>query len=486
MSLQKQKILIVDDTPENIQILIELLKDDYKIATAKSAEKALKLANIDPQPDLILLDIVMPDIDGYELCKTLKSNPGTEHIPVIFITSMTDSEHECKGLELGALDYISKPFIPGIVKSRIKNHMELQRYKHNLENIVDMRTKKLMKIQSVLIDSLGTLAEYRDSETGGHIKRTQNYVKVLAKELQQFDKYKDFLTDEVVELLFLFAPLHDIGKIAIRDEILLKPGDYTKEEYDIMKQHSYYGYEALNKIKARLGDDNFINIAIDMAYTHHEKWDGSGYPRGLMGEEIPLVGRIMAVADVYDAIISKRVYKPPIPHKKAIEIIRGLKSTQFDPEIVDIFIEKESVFKNIAINYADFDEEVENMNPGIKNSFNIILLVEDNEINLMIMKSQLENLGYIVHTALNGQQALEMFHENSYDLILTDIEMPILNGFELVNKIRKSGSSIPIVAITASDYELNNSNIIEKGFNGFALKPFDEKKIKYVINHINI
>jgi putative two-component system response regulator len=361
-SADMQKVLIVDDTPENIQVLMETLKGKYKIVAAINGQKALQIAAMDPVPDIILLDIMMPGLDGYQVCEKLKSDEKTRNIPVIFVTAMSQEDDEQKGLDLGAVDYITKPFRPGIVKSRVQNHLELKRHRDHLEELVQERTKQLVLTQNATINSLATLAEYRDPETGGHIKRTQNYVKALAIKLQGHPKFGDFFNANTIEQLFKSAPLHDIGKVGVRDSILLKPGKLTDEEFEEMRKHTKYGSDTIFRVELELGDalaQSFLSFAREIAYTHQEKWDGSGYPQGLKGEEIPISGRLMAVADVYDALISKRVYKSPFPHSKAVTIMAEGKGSHFDPDMIDAFLEIHEKFREIALEYADFDEERE-------------------------------------------------------------------------------------------------------------------------------
>lgn len=489
---KKQRVLIVDDSTDNIHVLMELLKDEYKVNAATNGEKALVLAGQQPMPDIILLDIMMPGIDGYEVCRRLKAQEATRSIPVIFITAMTGTEDEYKGLELGAVDYLTKPIIPNLTKVRIRNHLKLKQHQENLEELVRQRTKRLQLTQSVMIESLGTLAEYRDPETGGHIKRTQNYVKALAKQLCKLTKFQEELTDEVIELLYISAPLHDIGKVGVADSILLKPGELSDEEFEQMKLHAQYGYEILKKAEITLGADSFIRYAKEIAYCHHEKWDGSGYPRGLSGDEIPLAGRLMALADVYDAQISKRVYKPPLPHQNAVARITSGKGSHFDPDLVGAFLEIESTFHNIALLYADFEEERVMLGGAAATTQTVqrdkiqhILVVEDNEINLEVMNNQLLHLGFTVDLAINGQQALEAFRRNRYDLILTDLNMPVMDGYELVEAIRQTDPAIPVVAITANDFDLTKEVALRLGFSNYLLKPFDDNKIRALIKQLD-
>ncbi|MFC1857029.1 two-component system response regulator [Thermodesulfobacteriota bacterium] len=361
-STGKQKVLIVDDTPENIQILMETLKGEYAIVAAINGQKALQMAVVDPIPDLILLDIMMPGLDGYQVCEKLKADDKTKNIPVIFVTAMTEEGDEQKGLDLGAVDYITKPIRPGLVKSRVRNHIELKRHRDQLEELVREKTAELVQTQDATINSLATLAEYRDPETGGHIKRTQNFVKALSIKLKDHPSFSGFFDDETIDQLFKSAPLHDVGKVGVPDGILLKPGKLTDEEFEEMKNHTQYGHDTIFRVELELGGDigtSFLRFAREIANTHQEKWDGSGYPQGLKEGEIPISGRLMALADVYDALISRRVYKPPFTHSKAVAIITEGKGQHFDPDMVDAFVEIHEEFRQIAIEYADHDEERE-------------------------------------------------------------------------------------------------------------------------------
>ncbi|MBF0446541.1 MAG: two-component system response regulator [Magnetococcales bacterium] len=354
---RKPIALIVDDVSENLNILMNMLQDDYSIKVAKSGENALKQAISEPIPDVILLDIMMPGMDGYEVCLKLKSSPKTWSIPVLFISALNQQDDEERGLTVGAVDYITKPFKPTLVKARVRSQIELKQHKNKLEELVKERTRQLMETQDVTILTLASLAEARDPETGGHIKRTQSYVGLLATALSPKAEFLAELTHESIDLLSKSAPLHDVGKVGVPDNILLKPGKLTDDEFTEMKKHSVYGYNALRTAQKRLGHDSFLRYAAEISFSHHEKWDGTGYPRGLAGDDIPLSGRIMAVADVYDALISKRVYKPPFTHSKAVAIIKDGANTHFDPRIVDAFLKMQEQFREAAIEFADFDEE---------------------------------------------------------------------------------------------------------------------------------
>ena len=360
IDLSQCNILIVDDTEGNVDILVEALGNDYDVSVAMDGESALKFIYENP-PDLILLDIMMPGMDGYEVCKKLKQDAATNEIPIIFLTALTQEQDEAKGLALGAVDYITKPFSSHLVKARVRNQLELKLHRDHLEQLVRARTRELELTQEVTIESLGTLAECRDPETGGHIKRTQNYVKLLAEHLKDHPKYKGYLDDATIDFLYKSAPLHDIGKVGVPDSILLKPGKLTDEEFIEIKRHSVYGRDAIAVSEKRLGKESFLQYARIIAESHHEKWDGTGYPHGLKYKEIPIPGRLMAIVDVYDALISKRIYKPPFPHDKAVTIITDGKGQHFDPDMVDAFLELEDQFRQIALEHADFDEERKNL-----------------------------------------------------------------------------------------------------------------------------
>jgi response regulator RpfG family c-di-GMP phosphodiesterase/signal transduction histidine kinase len=360
----KETILVVDDSPDNLALMAGLLQDRYWVQLAGSGEEAVRVAASEP-PDLILLDIHMPGIDGYEVLARLKASPPAREVPVIFLTASSDVEDERKGLELGAVDFIAKPVSPAVLLSRVGNHLQLKRVRdllkgHNafLELEVARRTRELAAIQDVTIQAMASLAETRDNETGGHIRRTQHYVRLLAGQLRNHPRFSAFLTPETVDLLFKSAPLHDIGKVGIPDRILLKPGRLTSEEFEIMKRHTTLGREAIEAAERQLGTPMaFLSLAKEIAERHQEKWDGSGYPGGLAGEAIPIPARLMAVADVYDAIISKRVYKPAIAHEAATGIMVRGRGSHFDPDILDAFVAISEQFREVAERFKDSDRD---------------------------------------------------------------------------------------------------------------------------------
>jgi len=364
---EKPTILVVDDTPDNLTLVSNLLKKDYRVRVAISGEKALKIALSETPPDLILLDVMMPVMDGYEVCQQLRSHPLTAHIPVIFLTAKSEVEDERKGLSLGASDYITKPISPPILEARVKTHLVAKAHADfltdktaYLEDEVARRTRELSAIQDVTIQAMASLAETRDSDTGNHIRRTQFYVRALTSKLKSHTRFSVTLTDSMVEMIFKSAPLHDIGKVGIPDRILLKPGRFDAAEFEIMKTHTTLGRDAIQAAENSLGlKVDFLSLAKEIAYSHQEKWDGSGYPLGLKGEAIPVSARVMAVADVYDALISRRVYKDSMSHEKAVAILEEGRGTHFDPDIVEAFLSIQDEIRAIAARYADSDADMD-------------------------------------------------------------------------------------------------------------------------------
>ena len=352
-------ILVTDDTPDNLALLDALLRPSYRVRVANCGERALRLAAVVPPPDLILLDVMMPGMDGFEVLAKLKADPATRDIPVIFITALDSQEDQLSGFHLGAADYITKPMMPPVVLARVQTHLELKQARDRLRNDnawleaeVKRRLQENELEQTVSIRALAHLAETRDPETGYHIQRTQGYVKVLAKHLRQHPRFSAFLNDANVEMLVKSAPLHDIGKVGIPDAILLKTGKLSDEEWAIMKTHAKLGSDAIEH--AELDAEQpvaFLRLAKEIAHWHHEKWDGSGYPDGLAGEAIPIAARLMALADVFDALVSPRPYKPALSFEQARTIIAEGRGSHFDPDATDVFLAGYDEFVAIAEKY---------------------------------------------------------------------------------------------------------------------------------------
>jgi putative two-component system response regulator len=368
-------ILLIDDDPAVLGVLRECLRPHYQLRIATLGQKGLELACLPPLPDLILLDVKLPDMHGYDLCTALKQNAQTQAIPVMFLSSHSDEENITQGLELGAVDYVSKPVAAPILLARVKTHLRLREASDllrnqnaHLESLVSLRTRaledrtielqartmELQLSQDLTIVALGSIAETRDNETGNHIHRTRAYVQIMAGRLAPLQRYRASVSEKQWAMIWKSAPLHDIGKVGIPDHILLKPGKLTVEEFLVMKRHPAIGRDALRAAEIRMGSDgSFLGAAKEIAYAHHERWDGTGYPEGLRGEAIPLSARMMALADVYDAMISKRVYKPALPHATAVAAIRDGRGGHFDPSIVDCFLENDKEFDGIAAKFSD-------------------------------------------------------------------------------------------------------------------------------------
>jgi putative two-component system response regulator len=344
MENEKKKVVLVDDNPVNLKLARNTLMERYNVFTVPSAQKLFQFLD-QTVPDLILLDVVMPEISGYEAIGTLKSNPRTASIPVIFLTSKTDTVSELEGFSLGAVDYISKPFSPQLLLKRVEVHLLLQSQKaelknlnENLQHLVDEKTGEVLELQNAMLITMANLVECRDDVTGGHVERTEHFLRILVEELMKEGIYQDILETWDINLFLQSSKLHDVGKIAIKDNILLKPGPLTKEEFEEMKKHTVFGETVIEKIQQNAKESIFLTHAKIMAGTHHEKWDGSGYPRGMGGSNIPLQGRLMAFVDVYDALISDRPYKKAFPPEQAVKIIIDGCGTQFDPDLKNVFL----------------------------------------------------------------------------------------------------------------------------------------------------
>lgn len=333
-------VLVVDDTPDNIDVLVGILKPHYKVKAATSGEKALRIARSDTPPDLILLDVMMPGMNGYEVCEQLKAHLPTRHVPVIFCTAMSDVADETRGFAVGGVDYITKPVSPPIVQARVRTHLALYDANRHLENLVSERTRELKDTRLAVIRCLGKAAEFKDDCTGMHVIRMSHYCRILGKALG--------MTDTDADMLMHAAPMHDVGKIGTPDAILKKPGRLDPDEWAVMQQHVTNAEVILGEQSSEL-----LRMAKVIALSHHEKWDGSGYPNGLSGEDIPLVGRIAAVADVFDALCSRRPYKEPWPLDEVTDLLKQQRGKQFDPRLVDLLLENIDACMAIRNEYPD-------------------------------------------------------------------------------------------------------------------------------------
>ncbi len=336
----KPVVLVVDDTPFNIDVLRGVLSSAYTLKVATNGEKALALARSHPQPELVLLDVMMPGMDGYEVCRRLKADDKTRNIPVVFVTSMSEVEDERKGFESGGVDYITKPVSPPLVQARVATHLRLYAHERHLTELVQARTSELEATRLEIIRRLGRAAEFKDDETGQHVIRMSHYTRILAE--------ASGMPAEEVDVLFNAAPMHDIGKIGIPEAILLKPGKLTEDEWKVMKKHPAIGAGIIGRHENQL-----LNTARIVALTHHEKWDGTGYPRRLAGEDIPLVGRIVSIADVFDALTSERPYKHAWPVEEATAFLEKQSGSQFDPRLVALFMQRLPEVLKVRGMYAD-------------------------------------------------------------------------------------------------------------------------------------
>ena len=317
-------VMVVDDTPENIDVLVGILRDDYRLKVARSGAQALNVVRNRP-PDLILLDVMMPEMDGYEVCRRLKADATTRHIPVIFVTAKSDVVDEVQGLGLGAVDYISKPVSPPLVRARVATQLALYDTSRELERRVMERTAQLHETRLKIIQRLGRAAEYKDNETGMHVIRMSHYSRILGLAAG--------MSERDAEVLMNAAPMHDIGKIGIPDHILQKSSQLDADEWAVMKRHTTIGAEIIGT-----DDSELLKMARTIALTHHERWDGSGYPHGMAGDEIPRVGRIVAIADVFAALTSRRPYKDAWSIEDAVAAMRADSGTHFDPHLLDLFL----------------------------------------------------------------------------------------------------------------------------------------------------
>ncbi|MCL2634646.1 MAG: response regulator [Oscillospiraceae bacterium] len=350
----KAKILIVDDVEINRVVLEEILQDTYEIDIAESGKEAIaKLYAYEKPPQLVLLDVLMPEMDGYELNRIMKADPNLKKVPVIFCTATTD---ERAGLVAGAVDFITKPFNDAeIVRLRVANHIELALYRESLEDLVNEKSKQILEAKEHFLHTMADLIEYRSLESGLHVTRTKELSRLLINRLLKVGKYADQLITEGYESMIKAVPLHDVGKVAIPDSILLKPGRLTPEEFKVIETHSTVGGQVIKALMQK-DTDEYLKHCYDICMHHHERWDGTGYPSKLAGEDIPLSARIVAVVDVYDALVSKRCYKQKMPHEEAAKIICESAGTHFDPVLAEVFNEIENDFFKLAMSLQG-DEE---------------------------------------------------------------------------------------------------------------------------------
>ncbi|MDR1693345.1 MAG: response regulator [Oscillospiraceae bacterium] len=353
MNRQKPLVIVVDDEATNLQILKDILQEDYTVRLSPSGERALAYME-QHIPDMLLMDLQMPGMNGYDVIRAMSVNPLLRDVPVLILTAQEDRESEEMAFRLGAVDYIRKPISSGVVKARLQLHMELQNHRKDLEGLVNVRTDQLRKAQDAILNILANMTAFRDNETGAHIKRTTIYTQLLMENLMR-KRHPGYLVEpQYMDSVIRCAKLHDIGKVAISDTILFKPGKLTVEEFEVIKKHTNYGAYIIDTAIDELGETSFfLNVAREIIIGHHEKWNGSGYPFGVKGESIPLSARVMAIADVYDALISERPYKKAFTHSTSMNIILKDSGTHFDPTLVELSLDVMEGFKDIALMHQD-------------------------------------------------------------------------------------------------------------------------------------
>jgi len=358
--MRKDKVFIVDDEMINRLILSEILSNDYEIIEAKDGVEAVEtLKNLAARdlPQAILLDIMMPGLNGFEVLKEIKADPVTASIPVLFLTATDGEEAETRGLKEGAVDYVQKPFNPDVIKARIDNHVKLYHYQSSLEEMVEKKTAELTLTHERMLETLATIIEYRSLESGEHIRRTCELSRLLIDQMLTKPMFSDVLAKEGWHTIIKAAALHDVGKVGIPDNILLKPGRLTPAEFEIIKTHPVIGGNIIDAMQITAGDESYIRHCHEICRHHHERWDGTGYPDGLKGEDIPLSARIVSIVDVYDALASKRCYKPSYPPEETLNILKSGSGTQFQSEIVDCLVEIYDQFEELEQSMKDSNQE---------------------------------------------------------------------------------------------------------------------------------
>ena len=463
----KRSILIVDDMDINRELLAEGFSDKYDIIEAENGSIAIRYIN-DKSLDIaaVLLDMVMPEADGIEVLKKMNENGTILHIPTFIITAQNDEESLMQAYALGAVDVITKPFIMDFLKCRIENIIELFSHRNDLEDLVNDQVKRLSQFNRSMVETLATLVEFRDCDSGGHVKRICSLTEILMNKVSNmFPEYR--LPKAEIDKIVSASVLHDVGKIAISDSILNKPGRLTTEEFEIMKLHTVKGCGILQKMSYLL-DDNVYNYSYDIARHHHERWDGKGYPDHLVGDKISIWSQVVSVVDVYDALVSPRVYKNAFDHETAVKMIMGGECGTFNPKVLKAF---ELSLDKMRAKHIELSANERLKATGIAN----LLIVDDSEIDRSILKNILEPVFNTVEAA-NGYEALQLIENNTkenIDGILLDISMPILDGFAVLKMIREKGFEIPVVLMTAAPTKETVERGLKYNISGFFGKPFN-------------
>lgn len=488
-------IMIVDDTPANLELLAGMLKQKgYRVRSAPNGKLALQSARNDP-PDLILLDISMPDMNGFEVCAELKADKRMSHIPVIFLSALADVSDKVRAFAAGGVDYITKPFQFEEVQARVATHLNICRLKRQVDenNLmlvkkVESQIKEISESQLATIFALAKLSEARDDVTGSHLERVQAFCRLLAVQMSGLEKYAGLIDRIFIDTLFITSPLHDIGKVNIPDSIILKPGPLTQDEFAYIKLHPLVGAHTLESVRQYYPQNLFINMAIEVARSHHERWDGAGYPDGLAGEAIPLNARIMAVADVYDALRSERSYKRALSHEASVNIIFDGQGSQFDPGVVEAFglvqdqmaSLSQELSSGTAQRYRYIQRDVDRlkytqiMSPESKvETAPSVMIVDDSPADLDLLSGALKEDGFRVRAAPGGKIALLSVQQNPPDLIVLDICMPEMDGYEVCRLLKENWKTrdIPIIFLTSMEEQDQEARGLALGAVDFLSKP---------------
>lgn len=483
-----KRLLIVDDAMENMDEMIELLSPIYDVTFSNSSLEALVMVRQE-QFDLLMIDITLPEMHGFELLGEIKKLDTYKDIPIIMVSQILMEEEINQGFFLGATEFLTKPYHKQLVLRRIKNLLDLAKYSKDSEEVETSNADESMSNMYRMLENLCEVIESKDYHSGVHIMRSGHYYKLLLNELMKDKKIKRYFSDVDLDDLIMASKMHDIGKIATPDNILNKPGSLTRFEFETMKNHAYNGYNILKRMSKRLDDKQMIQYSEEIALNHHEKWNGKGYPRNLMQDEIPLVARIMSVVDVYDALTSDRIYKKAVSHEQAMDIIMKESGESFDPMVVDAFIHASDKFLNTYRIYREMEENTNVEDEGFKQrTGNEILVIEEDPIAREIINSQLSERGFNVSFATGGMDAIMTLRnaETSFACILTDMELADFSIEDFILLVKKLDSEIIIFSLVDDKYNFQAKRSEAFGFDGCFLKPLDCELLFYRYHHIEV
>lgn len=481
-----KKLIIIEKSTANISDLYDLLDPIYDITFCLSSTEGFELIRRNDY-DLIMFDILMPQTNGFELLAQIRKLDEYKMTPIILTSDHLEDQYINKGFFLGANEFISRPYQKQLLLRRIKDQLTIA--DANLQRAIKKQEKSEITLNNMykMLENLCEIIESKDYSSGTHIMRSGHYYKILVHELMKNKKVKNYFDNIQIDELVMASKMHDIGKIATPDHILNKPSSLTRFEFETMKNHSYNGFHILKRMSERIEDKQLLQYSEQIALSHHEKWNGKGYPSHLKHDEIPLVARIMSVVDVYDALTSKRVYKKALTHEQALDVIKKEKGESFDPMVVDAFIESQDKILNTYKIYEDlenqeFHEELTYLPKQNKN----ILLIESNPISREVMGNQLEYSGFNISFSASGMDAIMMLKnkEKRFDCVLLDIELPDMDAFEFIQLLRKIDSEIVTFCISDENFASVSAKSVELGFDGCFAKPLDCELLLYRFNYI--